>query len=336
MISRRTFLQLIAPGARSLLPACRPGTGADMKNQERLSISFRQDRPFRRRAGLWGARDRVRTPPTTRPSRVCSTPPSTPASTSSTRPSATSTRRTDRHRHQPPSEGISPVQQGRPLDSRRQRRLVGLDEGRCSCLDRAQPEAPAEEPTPSSWSRSIRATSQRSSVASASKGLLSRSKARRISSGIRVIGRPRCTPSSSTSSRRCGPRSISPTSGASISFCPSRRKEHGRHRQTPDRQRGVATTAHPRGAIVEYWKRLQLSTRSRQATPARCRGRAARWARQARSHCRQPGVHVAIVGTSKPGSWAETPPSPVRPARADQHKAIRDRWKKSPGPTGPA
>lgn len=80
---------------------------------------------------------------------------------------------------------------------------------------------------------------------------------------------------------------------------------------------------------VEYWKRFQKlkfpfafgDARNVQG-PEGPAGIALRFTLQ------QPGVHVAIVGTSKPQRWAEnaaiTQAGPLKP---EQLKAIRDRWK---------
>ncbi|MBS0189348.1 MAG: aldo/keto reductase [Planctomycetes bacterium] len=83
------------------------------------------------------------------------------------------------------------------------------------------------------------------------------------------------------------------------------------------------------GYHVEYWKRLQklkypFATGDARKTsgPNGPVGTALRFTLQ------QPGVHVAIVGTSKPERWSEnaalTRPGPLP---HDQHQAIRDRWK---------
>lgn len=83
------------------------------------------------------------------------------------------------------------------------------------------------------------------------------------------------------------------------------------------------------GYHVEYWKRLQklkypFATGDARKTPGPNGpvGTALRFTLQ------QPGVHVAIVGTSKPERWSEnaalTRPGPLP---HDQHQAIRDRWK---------
>ena len=83
------------------------------------------------------------------------------------------------------------------------------------------------------------------------------------------------------------------------------------------------------GYHVEYWNRLQKLKYPFASGDARnIKGPGGPVGTALRFTLQQPGVHVAIVGTSKPERWAEnaalTAAGPLKP---EQLKAIRDRWK---------